>query len=173
MYTPTQGHGHNGTPGHCHTGTLGHCSALWHWFRPFLALFGRNGTIWLPWDRAEQAYVSCRCQCLWPSGRPVCLTKSALRSHIVLCKGWDWVESITKTHSYLLPELLRSLQPEAEMAALLLMSRRQIMQKLGENMTFRKSHEQKCCSLWKVIIFFLLEKTSAFVILPRKCHCVL
>ena len=57
-------------------------------------------------------------------------------------KGRDWVESITKTHSYLLPELLHSLQPVAEMASLLLMSRGQIMQKLGENMTFRKSHEQ-------------------------------
>jgi hypothetical protein len=45
-----------------------------------------------------------------------------------LCKGRDWVESITKTHSYLLPELLRSLQPVAEMAALLLMSKMQIMQ---------------------------------------------
>jgi hypothetical protein len=57
-------------------------------------------------------------------------------------KGRDWVESITKAHSYLLPELLHSLQPVAQMGALLLMSRRQIMQKLGENMTFRKSHEQ-------------------------------
>ena len=59
-----------------------------------------------------------------------------------LCKGQDWVESITKTHSYLEPELLRLLQPVAEMAALLVMSKMQIMQKLGENMTFRKSHEQ-------------------------------
>jgi hypothetical protein len=57
-------------------------------------------------------------------------------------KGRDWVESITKTHSYLLPELLHSLQPVAEMAALLLMSKMQIMKKMGENMTFRKSHEQ-------------------------------
>jgi hypothetical protein len=52
------------------------------------------------------------------------------------------VESITKTHIYLLPELLHSLQPVAEMAALLLRSRRQIMKKLGQNMTFRKRHEQ-------------------------------
>jgi hypothetical protein len=58
-------------------------------------------------------------------------------------KGRDWVESITKTHSYLLPEFLRSLQPVLEMAALLL--GRKIMQKLGENMTFRESHEQLCC----------------------------
>jgi hypothetical protein len=43
-------------------------------------------------------------------------------------KGRDWVESITKTHSYLLPELLRSLQPVAEIAALLPMSNMQIMQ---------------------------------------------
>jgi hypothetical protein len=62
-------------------------------------------------------------------------------------KGWDWVESITKTHSYLQPELRPSRQPVAEMAALLLMSRRQIMQKLGENMTSRKSHEQFSWSL--------------------------
>jgi hypothetical protein len=40
----------------------------------------------------------------------------------------DWVESITKTHSYLQPELLRSLQPVVGMATLLMMSKMQIMQ---------------------------------------------
>jgi hypothetical protein len=59
----------------------------------------------------------------------------------VIRKGRDWVESITKTHSYLLPDLLRSLQPVEEVAALLLMSRRQIMTRMGENMTFRDCHE--------------------------------
>jgi hypothetical protein len=43
-------------------------------------------------------------------------------------KCWDWVESITKTHSYLEPELCHSCQPVVEMAALLLMSKMQIMQ---------------------------------------------
>ena len=43
-------------------------------------------------------------------------------------KGPDWVESITKTHSYLQPELCHSCQPVAEMAALLLLSKMQIMQ---------------------------------------------
>jgi hypothetical protein len=43
-------------------------------------------------------------------------------------KGRDWVESITKTHSYLQPELRPSRHPVAKMAALLLMSKMQIMQ---------------------------------------------
>ena len=80
-------------------------------------------------------------QWLWPSGRPVCLTKSDEQTSRVMNKGRDWVESIAETHSYLQPELCHSCQPVAEMAALLLMSNVQIMKKMGENMTFRKSHE--------------------------------
>ena len=71
-----------------------------------------------------------------------CLSFRVQQMSPVYNKGRDWVESITKIHTYLQPELFHSFQPVAEMAALLLMSRRQIMQKPGENMTFRKSNEQ-------------------------------
>ena len=57
-----------------------------------------------------------------------CLTKSDEQTSRVMNKGPDWVESITKTPGYLLPELPPSPPPVAEMAALLLMSRMQIMQ---------------------------------------------
>ena len=77
------------------------------------------------------------------ASRPASFLRKALgQLPTALGKGRDWVESITKTHSYLQPELLHSLQPVAEMAALLVMSKMQIMKKMGENMTFRKSHEQ-------------------------------
>ena len=56
------------------------------------------------------------------------LRKALVQMPTALDKGRDWVESITKAHSYLQPELPHSPQPAAEMAALLLMSRMQIMQ---------------------------------------------
>ena len=65
---------------------------------------------------------------LWLPNRPVGLTKSEAQTQKVKHKGQDWVESMTKTHSYLLPELRPLRQPVAKMVALLVMSTMQIMQ---------------------------------------------
>ena len=55
------------------------------------------------------------------------LGKSEQQMSPVYNKGWEWLEWITKIPGHLLTELLRSLQPVAEMTALLLMGKMQIM----------------------------------------------
>ena len=57
------------------------------------------------------------------SARESCLSKSDGQTARVMDKGRDWVESITQDPGHLLTELLHSLQPVAEMAALFLMSK--------------------------------------------------
>ena len=64
------------------------------------------------------------------------LRKPLVQMPTALCKGRDWVESITNMEPELEPELLRSLQPVEGVAALLVMGKMQIVQKTGEKVIF-------------------------------------
>ncbi len=74
-------------------------------------------------------------RCCRPAGK-CSLGKSDGQTSRVMDKGREWLEWITKIPGHLLTELRPSRQPVAEMAALLVMGKMKIMQKLGENMTF-------------------------------------
>jgi hypothetical protein len=108
----TLGHQDTATPGHWDTAV--HCDTASGRFLPYLVTMGRYDCPGTGLTR-QPCHAGARSVAFQPASF---LRKALGQMPTALGKGRDWVESITKTHSYLEPELLRSLQPVAEMAAL-------------------------------------------------------
>jgi hypothetical protein len=64
------------------------------------------------------------------------LRKALGQMDTALDKGRDWVGSITQVPGHLEPELRHSPQPVEGVAALLVMGKMQIVQKMGEKVIF-------------------------------------